>query len=595
MKAPTRIFDLLDNYSHGNNDKPDALAGKINGEWIKFSSRAYVESVKSLSKAFLELGLKKGDTVATIMRNCPEWNFVDFALQQIGVAQVPIYPTISEENFRFIFEDAGVKYVIVSNFDLYRRIDKVVPEIPGIKEVFTVEPVKGLRSVQDLINRGQSLTSEAAVEEIKNGITEDELATIIYTSGTTGVPKGVMLSHRNVVSNFLTLAEILPKNTVFRAMSFLPLCHVYERVLNYLYQYCGISIYYAESIETIAQNLKEVNPEMFCAVPRVIEKFYDKIIAKGREQTGIKKQIFFWAVNLGYRFRLYNQNNIAFRIQHKIAEALVFTKWREALGGNIKIIVSGGAALQPRLGRIFWAAGIQLMEGYGLTETAPVIAVNNFQPFGVKIGTVGPVMPGVTVKLEKDGEICVKGPNVMMGYYNNPEATAEIIDKEGWLHTGDIGQLEPGKYFTFLRITDRKKEVFKTSGGKFIAPQPLENKYKESAFIENIMVVGENEAYPVALIVPNFEYFRGWAKIKGHKALNTKEEIANSPIVAKRLQRELDKFNAGIDQPAQVKRFHILDHDWTPETGELSMTLKLKRKALSKRYQEIIAGLYGRF
>ncbi len=594
MEKPSRIFDLLHAYETVYKDKSDALAGKVKGNWITYSAKDYVDIVNGLSAAFLDLGLKKGDTVATILKNCPEWNFLDMALQQVGAVQVPIYPTISEDNFRFIFLDAGVKYIFVSGKELYHRIEKTIPAIPTLLEVFSVENVKGLRTLKELLNHGYSLDHSEEINSIKASVTENDLATIIYTSGTTGIPKGVMLSHGNIVSNFMGLYDILPKDVVYRSMSFLPLCHVYERALNYLYQCCGISIYYSESIEALAQNLKEIQPEMFCAVPRVIEKFYDKIISRGRGLSGIKRQIFFWAVNLGYRYRLYKQNNPVYRLQHSIAEALVFSKWREGLGGNIKIIVSGGAALQPRLARIFWSAGIQLMEGYGLTETSPVIAVNNFQPFGVKIGTVGPVMPGVEVKIESDGEICVKGPTVMLGYYNNAEATEAMIDSEGWLHTGDIGRLEPGRYFTFLRITDRKKEIFKTSGGKFIAPQTLENKFKESAFIENLMVVGENEAFPAALIVPNFEYFRSWAKIKNYPKLHTRHEIANNPLVVKRIQREIAKFNIGIDKTEQIKRFKLLDHDWSPETGELSMTLKLKRKMLTGRYSDLIKEMYAK-
>lgn len=588
----TRLFDLLENYGHSGSysGKPDALAGKVNGKWILYSGQDYIDNVNAISAELLRMGVTKGDTIATILKNCPEWNFLDMAIMQIGAVHVPIYPTISAENFRYIFLDAGVKLVFVSNQEIYQRVTSIVAEVPSILEVFTIEKVNDARTVNQLLESGKASPSTENIAAIRNSIPGSDLATIIYTSGTTGNPKGVMLSHTNFISNCMALCDILPKNVVFRALSFLPLCHVYERVLNYMYQNLGISVYYSETIESLAQNLKEVQPEMFCAVPRVIEKFYDKIIAKGRNLSPVKKNIFFWAVNLGYKYQLYGRNSLWYKIKHHIADHLIFSKWREALGSNIKIIVSGGAPLQARLHHVFWAAGIQMMEGYGLTETSPVIAVNTFVVDGVKIGTVGPVIPNTTVKIAEDGEILVKGPGVMMGYHRLPEITREVIDEEGWLHTGDIGLLIDNKY---LKITDRKKEIFKTSGGKFIAPQPLENKLKESPFIENAMVVGENQAFPSALIVPNFEYLRSWSNIKGFN-LQKNTEIAADPNVIKRIQQEINGINKTIDKTEQMKKFLLLDHDWSPDSGELSPTLKLKRKLLKEKYSQLITELYER-
>lgn len=589
----TRLFDLMNNYDLSGtfSGKPDLFAGKVKGNWILYSASDYINTVNAISSALLDLGVTKGDNIATIIKNCPEWNFLDMAIMQIGAVQVPIYPTISADNFKYIFLDAEVKFVFVSNKDIYNRVNSIIGDVPSVKEVFTVEAVDGCRSVAELTDKFKASPRIEEIQNIRESIKSEDLATIIYTSGTTGNPKGVMLSHKNFVSNFITLADdILPKNVVSRAMSFLPLCHVYERVLNYMYQYLGISIFYCENIEALAQHLKEAQPEMFCAVPRVIEKFYDKIIAKGRSLGTLKKNIFFWAVNLGYNYQLYGRNSLIYKINHSIADKLVYSKWREALGGNIKIIVSGGAPLQPRLAHAFWSAGIQMMEGYGLTETSPVIAVGNFTTDGVKIGTVGPVLPGVTVKFADDGEILCKGPNVMMGYYKLPEITKEVIDAEGWFHTGDIGHLVDNKY---VKITDRKKEIFKTSGGKFIAPQSLENKLKESPFIENAFVIGESQAFPSAIIVPNFEHIRNWSKIKGHP-LNTNNEIANDANVLKRIQQEVNEINKTLDKTEQIKKIALIDHDWSVDTGELSPTLKLKRKVLHINYKELIGELYSR-
>ena len=592
MAEITRIFDLLQAYENEYYEKPDALAGKNRGNWIYYTGKDYVDIVNGLCSAFLNMGIQKGDTIATVLKNCPQWNFIDMALQSIGAVHVPIYPTISADNFRYIFLDAKVSYIFVSNTELYHRIESALKDIPSLMEVFSVDHVKGLRTVKELIDEGYQHSRNGEINKIRESILPDDLTTLIYTSGTTGQPKGVMLSHRNIVSNFLALNDILPQNIVVRGISFLPLCHVYERVINYLYHIRGISIYYSETIESLSLNLKEVHPEMFCAVPRVIEKFFDKIVAKGRTLPWMKRQFFFWAVNQGYHYELYGRNTLWFKLQHRIAKQLVYKKWREALGGRLQIIVSVGAALQPRLAHVFWAAGIMVMEGYGLTETSPVIAVSNFDFDGVKIGTVGPPLPGTEIKIAGDGEILCKGPNVMLGYYRQPEATKEVIDEEGFLHTGDIGILEPGTRWPYLRITDRKKEIFKTSGGKWIAPQTLENKFKESPFIENIMVLGDNQPYPVALIVPSFEHLRNWARIKGIK-ITTNHEITSDKQVFRRIQREIACFNHRLDKTEQIKRFRLVYHDWTTDTGELSQTLKLKRRVIAEKYHRLIEEMYG--
>lgn len=587
MTEVTRIFDLLELYKSDYSSKEDVFGYKENGEWKKHSAGDYLNFSYKVSSALLKLGITRDDKVATIVNNSPQWNFLDMGLMQIGAINVPVYPTISIENFRFIFNDAEVKLVFISSYEVYQKIEEVIRLTDTLQEVFLMEKVEGIKSFDDFLALADEENYQA-VDQIKKNIKPGDLASLIYTSGTTGQPKGVMLSHHNFVTNFLAVSDIIRVNMVGRVMSFLPLCHVYERMLNYMYQNVGISVYYAESIDKLSDNLKEVHPELFCAVPRVLEKSFDKIMAKGRDLKRIKKQLFFWAVNLGYKYQPDHANGWWYHFKLGIADRLIFSKWREALGGELRIVVSGGAALQTRIAKVFWAAKIQVMEGYGLTETSPVIAVSNFKPGGVKFGTVGPVLPGVTVKIAGDGEILCKGPNVMLGYYKRPDLTREVIDEEGWFHTGDIGAFENDKY---LRITDRKKEMFKTSGGKYIAPQALENKFKESAFIENIMVVGEHKNFAAAIIVPNFDYLRSWCRVKKEPFKNNQEAIQNKRIV-NRIQRAVDEINETLDKIEQIKKFVLLDKPWTVEDGDLSQTLKLKRKELMEKHRELIERIY---
>ncbi|MGI8892950.1 MAG: AMP-dependent synthetase/ligase, partial [Bacteroidia bacterium] len=480
----TRLFDLLE-WQKKNYPQHEAFAGKVKNVWEIYSTEEYYEYSNLISYGLLALGLQPGDKIATSSNNRPEWNFIDMGMLQTGIVHVPVYPTSSAKDLKFILEDAEIKFIFVSGAEQFKKISETANEVLSIKGIYTFDEVPGASHWKEVVDLGRKNISEERVKEIRKSIQPDDLATILYTSGTTGNPKGVMLSHNNIVSNFKAVRDLPPVDRTCRALSFLPLNHTYERVLNYLYQYLGVTIYYAESLETIADNLKEVKPHVFGTVPRLLEKVYDRIVAKGNELTGIKKSLFFWSLNLGHRFELENKNGFLYTMQLNLARKLIFKKWQEALGGNVRAVVSGGAALNPKLARIFWAADIKILEGYGLTETAPVIAVNNLEPGGTKFGTVGPPIKGVEVKIAEDGEILSRGPNTMMGYYKRPDLTAEMIDADGWCHTGDIGVIEDGKY---VKITDRKKEIFKTSGGKYIAPQALENRMKESLFIEQCMV-----------------------------------------------------------------------------------------------------------
>lgn len=585
--AMQRIFDILETYRKPEWENKTALAMKREGRWQTITGPQYLEQVEKVSLGFLEMGLKKGDTVATIMRNAPEWNFIDMALLQIGAVQVPIYPTISDSNYSFIFNDAEVKYIIVTDQDIYDRIKEVIPEIPGLEAVFSIAPTEGLRSFSEIVEQGTASARQEQLHARMQGIVEDDLATLIYTSGTTGTPKGVMLSHKNLMSNSAACAEILTYYPVSKALSFLPLCHVLERILNYIYQREGVSIYYCDDLEKVGDYIRETRPEMFTAVPRVLEKTYDKIMSKGRELSGLKKVLFFWAVRLGERYDPEIDQGFVYNVQLALARKLVFSKWKAALGGELKTIVSGGASLQERLARVFHAAGFRVIEGYGLTETSPVIAVGRFTPGGVKIGTVGPALPDVEVKIADDGEILAKGPNLMLGYYKRPDLTAEVIDKDGWFHTGDIGHFE-GK---FLRITDRKKEVLKTSGGKYIAPQPIENLLKESSFIENALVVGEGKNFASAIIIPSFEHLESWCEVKGRKYPGRKGAIQDE-VIQKRIEAEIERKNKTLDQVQQIKTFRLVADVWGVETGELSPTMKLKRKFLTRKYAHVIEEMY---
>lgn len=581
-----RLFDLLHNLLTMPL-KEDALGAKENGKWRKYSTKEYIDSVNNLSYAFLDIGITPGDKIGLISNNRPEWNFIDYACLQTGAINTPLYPTISEHDLKHVIADADIKYFIVSNNDIYKKV-KSCAEGSSIKEIFCIEPVTGLRSIKDLIGIGKEKPQEKQLEDVKAGIKPMDLATLIYTSGTTGNPKGVMLSHNNFISNVEATKNLCPFKQEWRALSFLPLNHVYERMLSYLYISQGMSVYYAESIDTIGNDLKEVKPQIFVTVPRLLEKVYDRIVGAGTALSGIKKMMFFWALNLGLRYKQHGENGWFYEKQLALANKLVFSKWREALGGNIIGIVSGGSALQPRLARVFHAAQIKVLEGYGLTETSPVVAVNNYDSKNTKIGTVGPIINNVKVKFGEDGEILVKGPNVMMGYYKQPELTAEAIDKDGWFHTGDIGVLEDGR---FLKITDRKKEMFKTSGGKYITPQITENKLKESHFIEQVMVIGENEKFPAAFIVPSFAYLKEWCA--RHKIdFKSNEEVVKNKEVHDRIMREVEAANANLAQYEKIKKIALLPKEWSIEHGEMTPKLSLKRKVIMEANKEAYDKIY---
>ena len=585
----TRIFDLLEQSQQKYAGKEDLLAGKSGDTWKKYSAKQYSEIVNALSHGLLAMGVKKDDKIATIILNSPEWSFFDMAITQIGAIMLPVYPTISEANYKYIFDEAQVKFVVVSNQEIYDNIKNAIADSSSIEGVFSLEKTDSIKSWTEILEKGKAI-HDFDLEKIKSEIKQDDIATIIYTSGTTGNPKGVMLSHGNILSNLESVFEVLSKNPykVTRAISFLPLCHVYERILNYMYQFTGISVYYIDSIEKLGDIMKEVHPEIFGAVPRVIEKTYDKIVNKGRDLKGIKKQLFFWALNLAHEFD-FEGKGWFYNLQLKIADKLIFIKWREAFGGKLNTIVSGGATLNPRLARTFRAAKIKIQEGYGLTETSPVIAVSRFEPGGLKFGTVGPVFKNVELKFAEDGEILTKGPCLMKGYFKNEDYTKEVIDKDGWFHTGDIGELIDGKY---LKITDRKKEMFKTSGGKYIAPQVIENTFKESPFIENIMVIGENKNFAAALIIPNFEHIISWCRVKGYEYTNPENAIRDEKIV-NRIQREVDFYNKELDKVEQVKKHKLLAKNWTIEGRELSPTLKLRRKVIMEKYYNLVEEIYN--
>jgi long-chain acyl-CoA synthetase len=583
----TRIFDLLDYYKKTFRPKDDVLAGKEGGKWIKYSIDEYIENANNISYGLLELGIKKGDKIATISNNRPEWNFLDMAILQVGAIHVPIYPTISEADYKYILSHSEVNYVFVSGQDLFRKIKHIVPDIPAIKGLYTFRDISDVKHLSELIELGKANDNPEKLQKIKQGIDRHDVATLIYTSGTTGFPKGVMLSHDNLLSNMFDVQHIFPVDDTCKGLSYLPLCHVYERMDMYTYHYLGVSLYYAENMGTIADNIREIKPEIFTTVPRLLEKVFDKILAKGSQLKGIKKTIFFWAVHLAQRYELSGKGPL-YKLQHRIADKLVFSKWRAALGGKIRVVVSGGAALQPRLSRIYTAAGIPVLEGYGLTETSPVIAVNTLEKRMRKFGAVGKPLKHTEVRIAEDGEILAKGPNIMKGYFKQEELTREAINQDGWFHTGDMGELDKEG---FLRITGRKKEIFKTSLGKYISPQLLENRFKESPFIDGLLVLGENQKYAAALVVPDFNHLRTWCTGKGIEYTSDKEMIKNEEV-KKRFQKEIKHYNKFFGSTEQIQRFELIDHEWTVETGELTANLKLKRSYIFKKYEEKIERLF---
>ena len=583
----TRIFDLLPRYKSTFKPKDDVLAGKEDGKWIKHDIDTYIETANNISYAFLKFGVKPGDKIATITQNRPEWNFLDMGILQTGAIHVPIYPTISESDYKYILKHAEVSFVFVSGEDLLRKIEHILPDIPSLKGLYTFKHIDTVDHLNDLVELGKENQAPEELEKIKSSIKNDDIATLIYTSGTTGHPKGVMLTHNNILSQIFALYHIFPIDETCKCLSYLPVSHVYERTNIYLYQYLGVSIYYAESMGTIADNIKEVQPEIFTTVPRLLEKVYDKIIAKGLKLKGIQRSIFFWANNLGLKYDEKGKS-IFYKIQLNIANKLVFKKWREALGNNIRVIVSGGAALQPRLARVYTAGGIEVLEGYGLTETSPVIAVNTFEKGGRVFGTVGKPIKNVEVKIASDGEILAKGPNVMQGYFKEPEMTKEAIDAEGWFHTGDLGKIEPEGH---LRITGRKKALFKTAMGKYISPEHIENKFVESPFIDAVLVIGENQKFAAALIVPDFVHLKSWCHIKGIKYTSNAEMVKN-PEIRKRYQKEVADFNKDLGSYEQIKKFELMQDEWTIQSGELTANLKLRRNYICHKYESVINKIF---
>jgi long-chain acyl-CoA synthetase len=589
-KEVTRTFDVLD-WILTELPRPDALGGKNGNDWYVYSTAEYVEKSHQFAFGLMALGLKKGDKVATVTTNRPEWNFADMGMAMTGIVHVPIYPTIGDEEYSYILEHAEIKALFVGDRKLFEKLSPIVARLPEITHVYSFEEIEGVPYFEELLQLGESRREELSeqLEQIKSEVDPDDLATIIYTSGTTGVPKGVMLTHTNLVSNFLVHSKMHHLGKDHRVISFLPLCHVYERSVNYHFQYKGMGVYYVGNLGQIVAAIKEIKPHMFNSVPRLLERVYDGFVSKGKELKGIKKLIYFWALNLTRHFEYNKEYNFFLKIRIKIADKLIYSKWRAALGNNIVYIVSGGAALQPRIARVLGMAGMLNLEGYGLTETSPVIAVNNPETKAMKIGTVGEVLSNVQLKFADDGEILCKGPGVMKGYYKEPELTAEVIDEDGWFHTGDIGILEDGK---FLKITDRKKEMFKLSGGKYIAPQMIENKLKASFFIEQIMVIGAGEKFASALISPNFSYLHEWCSHRKILFQNNEELIQNTEVLAQ-LQKEVVAINKTLGEHEEIKRFRLVSDEWTPQTGELSPTLKLKRNYVAAKYKTIIDEIYS--
>ncbi len=580
----TRAFDILA-YQLATYPKPDCLAWKENGAWLKWSTQDVIDRVNAVSYGLLRLGVAAGDKVAIVSLSRPEWVLSDFGIQQTGATTVPMYPTITVEDYRHILRDAGVKVAIASTEEIAGKLREAGG--PDLK-IFTFEPVAGAKRFAELIADGQANPNPAELEKRKAAVKPDDLLTLIYTSGTTGTPKGVMLTHDNLVSNYKSCESAIPLDSADRALSFLPLAHIFERMVTYLYFMRGVSIYYAESIEAIGVNLKEVQPQVFTTVPRLLEKIYDRIEAKGAELTGVKRSLFQWSMGLGNRFDNQRTPGAWYDMQLAIARKLVFSKWQEALGGKIKIVVTGGGALQPRLARLFSAAGVRVMEGYGLTETSPVISVNRFDAANNVIGTTGPVVDNIEVKIAADGEILTRSRSVMKGYYNLPEQTAEAIDADGWFHTGDIGELVDGK---FLKITDRKKEMFKTSQGKYVAPQKIENALKEHPLIEQVMVVGDGQKYAAAVIVPSFENLKDWCAKNG-VTFTSNEQVVKEKKVLAEIDSAVDRYNATTATWEQIKKTALLPRLWSIESGELTPSMKVKRKVVTKNFEEVIAGLF---
>jgi long-chain acyl-CoA synthetase len=585
----TRTFDLLDRYNQ-HFPKDDALCFKQNGTWKKYSSQEYSEYAYNFCYGLYELGYRRGDKIITVSNSRPEWNFVDMGMSMLGIIHVPVFTSLSTAEYAYVIGNSGAVMIIISDKKLYKCVSRAFNSSGFSEDIYTFDEVEGIRSWLQIVEKGKlcSEKTRLEIETIKNQIRPDDFASLIYTSGTTGKSKGVMLSHKNLVSNFISAAAVFNLKPTDKYLSILPLCHVGGRLGNYQTQYSGASIYYAENMGSIASNMQEVKPDGFDAVPRVLEKFYDVIISKGKKLSGIKKSLFFWAVKLGLKYKPFGENGWLYEKELIIADKLIFSKWRIALGGNVRIVGCGGASLQPRLERIFWAAGIKIINMYGLTETSPIITINRTLKGGIKLGSVGKVIEGVEVKIAEDGEILCKGPNVMIGYFNDPALTRSVFDNEGWFHTGDIGYLDENG---FLMVTDRKKEIFKLSNGKFIAPQLIENKFKESIIIDQIMVIGEHEKFASALISPNFKYFDEWKKTN-RISFSDPGEMIQLPEITSFFNTEIEVINKQLSPPERINRFRLVPDEWTPATGELSPTLKLRRQFISNKYRKILDQIY---
>ncbi len=588
MQNITRLFDFpyyqLEKY---NLEK--SLVTKYDGKWIATSSQEYVDKANAISRGLLRLGVQPNDKIALIsMSNRTEWNIMDIGILQLGAQNVPIYPTISEDDYAYVLNHSESTYCFVSCREVYDKVKAVQDQLPALKEVYSFDDLSDCKNWEEILELGEDNSNQREVEKLKDAVKAEDLATLIYTSGTTGKPKGVMLSHSNLVSNALESAKRLAIDYgKVKCLSFLPICHVYERMMIYLYQYAGVTIYFAESLDKITENLKETAPHVMTAVPRLLEKVYDKILAKGKSLTGIKKTLFFWAVDLGLEYEPYGQNGWWYETKLKLARKLIFSKWKEGLGGNLSLISSGSAALQPRLARIFNAAEFGVMEGYGLTETSPVVSVNDMRDGGFRIGTVGKPLDRTEVKIAEDGEICIKGPQVMIGYYNDAEQTEKVM-QDGYFLTGDIGEIDADG---FLKITDRKKEMFKTSGGKYVAPQLLENRFKQSQFIEQIMVVGEGEKMPAALIQPDFEFLHEWA-VKHNITIPENSDIVINEKVLAKYQEEVDKANEKFAKWEKIKVFRLTPDVWSINDGHLTPTMKLRRKIVKEKYIDLYNDMY---
>lgn len=578
----TRVFDLLQ-YNLEKFPKEEFISGKVKGNWVKYSTQKFCDTVDLLSKGLISAGIGKASRVAVMSHNRPEWNISDFAIMQIGAYQIPLYPTLAEHDIKFILENAEVTIVFAADEAIYKKLDTVNQQLKSPVKIYTFDEVPGAENWNTLLQAGES-QGQVNLQEYRDGVTAEDILTLIYTSGTTGTPKGVMLTHNNLVKNFENSAVLLPEG-IGKGLSFLPLSHIFERMVVYLYMYTGVGVYYAESMDTIVADIQFVKPNVFSTVPRLLEKVYEKIMEKGKALTGIKRGIFFWSVALAEKYEM--KTGWFYNCRLNIARKLVFKKWQEALGGNIIVIISGGAALNPRLARIFWAAGMPVFEGYGLTETSPVITVNHFE--NAMFGTVGPAIAGMEIKIAEDGEVLARGHAIMKGYYMRDDQTAETIDADGWFHTGDIGEIVGGKY---LKITDRKKEIFKTAGGKYVAPQTIENKFKETPLVEQVMVLGENRKFPAALIVPNFAALKAWAAKKGINYTSDEEMAKNEQVITK-FNQIVELTGKDFGKWEQVKRFALLPKAWSIDGGELTPKLSLKRKIILEKNAAIIDKIYA--